>query len=918
MADHVYDIFGNAIEKCIIKYIKSSELSDLFTMKASEYSMLYFRLFYYYYTICRYTSEIEHDMNVDKLKQLFFEYYDKCATQSEKIYKEIIQHLRKTIDEKFEYLYNTFFVHNNVYFSTYFNNLIKYFLPLPFKLLNHAIVITYRDNVKQICRNDNIDYLEVINKTDFIRQRTFVKNKNIDAIKNELSYHMPIKYFSTKPFNTENDYVYLVACRTGYRKYHLVIAENLMYEKDSWNCTLMYTRNYNGIDEKLMREGMSFEILFKMWKKDTRESVLRNVMYICVLKKINTNDLFNVFPEINLSYKKLYHNTGLAMTENIANEKLEHPTFFYPNMSGYSEYFKNRKCIIYNVIKPMDRMIDTTRSIVTSNPFTNTDKTSINAPCSIDNNKDDLTLNQYIEQRPECDIQDQCHYTGRRKLQEILFKTRKYDASKIWIYEFKQEQAMKILGINEDQLYMNIYHHQLKNLIGIKISDYDAMILGDIGINGFFSTDYHRVWDKGGEVLLTNPAKFLTIDKFLDKMCFEVDGVMSDKRDQSRTNLTIKMNRPCDDPENIPDNIIQFPLFYSDDLNAHVNENIKHMMIGNKYRIIGSYNKKKLITDIDITNFLNTVNESLIKNNIQKLLKDLPKNITFVYMTLGTKYHIDELMTIDWDKSSQKDIVIKTLNKEKINQVETNLFQESKNKIMSMIQNDKFQGYMFLRDNTKIKWSQKDIINEEITCGNIKYNMKELLKSHRPILHFIMDYEDTFIIFDIAMKYGDIEQKYSGSGFLTYYNHEWFYILEDLSRSIHVSENTKQQIISLLNQYNGIKQIMMQLYYLEYIVTNNLISDSKFVKYFTYIIFGVITLKKSTKLLDENDEMTNEMKECINQVNSKMLKMIDPSVGQKVHAFNFGLFLKINENLKNHAIKFIELMQEKPKYYHLI
>lgn len=912
MSDHVYDIFGNPIDICIIKFIKTTNISDLLAMNASERSMIYFRIFYYFYAICKYTHEFEYNVNKDKLKQIFFEYYDLCAKKTVD-YTEIIEHIRKTINERFDYLYNVFFVQDNVYFNTYFNNLIKYFLPLPYELLKYGIVITYR-NTKQICRNDNIDYLEVINKTDFIKQRTYVKSKNIDAIKNELNFHIPIKYFSKNNFNDEH--LYLVACKSGHKKYLLVIAKRLSYINESWNCELMYTRDYDGIDEKLMREGMSFEILFKKWKKDTRKMTLRNVFYINVLKTIKDEDLFNVFPRINLPFEKLYHNTGLEMTHSIANEKLEYPTFFYPNMSGYSEYFKNRKCIIYNVIKPMNHILDTTRSIITFNDLINDRKTQ-SMPCAMNKNKDNISLDQYIKHRPECDVQDQCHYTGRRKLQEILFKTRKYDASKIWIYEFRQEDAMKVLSISENELYNNIYHYPLKNEVGIKISDYDSVILRDIDVNGFFSTDYHRVWDKGGEVLLTNPKKFLSIDKFLDKMCFEIsdrDQYQDNKKNDLARQTNIKMNRPCDDMENAPDSEISFPLSYSDDLNTEVNSNIRNMIIGNKYRIIGSYNKKKLITDVDITNFFNTDNVSLITTKIQKLIKNLPDKIVFVYMTLGTKYEMDQLITIDWELSSKDKVVIKTINREKINQMEIDLFG-SNGKINQLIQNDVFQGYMFLRNNTKIKWSQKDIMNGFTTHGNTRYELIDMLKLHvnsGPIMHFIMDYNETFIIFDVAIKYAETKQKYSSSGYLTYYNHEWFYILEDLSRSPNVSDNIKHKIIELLDQYNGIKQILMQLYYLEYIVLNGLINDSKFIKYCSYLIYGV------TKIFNNNYPPVNILKECVNSVKMKKTEVKDPKIWESVSAFNSGLFADVNTKLEVHAVKFMSMINEKPKYYHLI
>jgi hypothetical protein len=943
MSNHLYDIFGNLIDQCIINFVKSPNISDLVKMSTSEYSMLCFRTYYYFYVICKYTHELtsnndnQHQQwNIDDLRVLFFQYYDHCADKIDEVNREMLRHLRDTLDQRFNYLYETFFIHENMYFNTYFNNLIKYFLPLPYKLLNHGIIITYRKDVKQICRNDDIDYLETINKTDFIKQRTFVKAKNIDAIKKELSFHLPIKYFSSNLF-TNN--LFLIACKSGSygtrRKYLLVIGKKLVHhpETDTWKCDLMYTRDYDGINEKLMREGMSFEVLFNKWKRDTRVMTLRDIIYINVLKKLNDVDLFNVFPKIDLPYTKLYHNTGLTMTQEIAKEKLQYPTFFYPDISGYSEYFKDRKCIIYNVIKPLNQIIDTTRSIITFNPMVNDSKT-LDVACSI-NKKDQmdklLSLSQYLEQRPDCDINDQCHYTGRRKLQEILFKTRKYDASKIWIYEFSHQRLSELLSININDLYNNLYHHPLKNQIGTKISDYDSLILGDIGISGFFSTDYHRVWDKGGEVMLTDPSVHLEIDRFMDKMCFEINTTdqkyiseskqarmhgqeqekQKQKQKQKQTLIKKEYVKQCDDPDNLPDEKITFPLMYSDKLNNMVNQNIKHLIIGNRYKIIGSYNKKRLITDIDITNFVNHT-ESL-RNNLQKMISDLPDNITFVYMTLGTKYNINDLMTIDWTKSSQKKIVIESVDHQKINEIETSFFS-SKDKIRSLIDKDIFHGYMFLRDNAKIKWSEKEINQGFKICEKKKYDIREMLKSNNPILHFIMDYDDSFIIFDVAMKYGNIEQKYISSGFLTYYNHEWFYILEDLSRSVDANTNpvTKQQMLERLEQYNGIKQILMQLYYLEYMVLHNLITNvTKFVNYFTYLIFG------ATQIIG-NNQIIDVMKECVHSVKTKQIDITDPMIYEHVHAFNHGLFAKINNDLKKDVLEFIELMDHKPKYYHLI
>jgi hypothetical protein len=133
---------------------------------------------------------------------------------------------------------------------------------LPYDILTYAPVITFRSNVSSICKSNSVDYLENVQKVDYIKQTMHVNSKNIDMIKRELDFHIPLKYFNSKLFNNS---IFLIAYKCK-NKYCLIIADNLKKNSNNYSCTCMYERRYKEIDS-VMFQKVSFEILFNRWIK---------------------------------------------------------------------------------------------------------------------------------------------------------------------------------------------------------------------------------------------------------------------------------------------------------------------------------------------------------------------------------------------------------------------------------------------------------------------------------------------------------------------------------------------------------------------------------------------------------------------------------------------------------------------------
>lgn len=504
----------------------SDIIKTYFTDNIRDQVMCYFRIYFLFYVLVDYVYL--YNNTIGNLKELFFYFFDETYKNTNSNYDKI----RKNLEKHFTDLHKIFFIDHNMYFHVYFNNLIKYCLPVPYDYVEYSPYLTYR-NKNTFYKKSNIDYFDKITNLDTIQQRAYVKKKNVNVRNDEIDLHIPLKYFNHTLFN--NQYIFVIGVQDI-----VYLCKIVDSTKTNLTIEVLYKRTIKNIDIEKYKEGVSFELLMPLWEETNNKIKIEldKIVYISVLKKLTKDDLFNCFGKLNFTkdnYKYLFHNTGLEETKLI-----DKPTFFYFLPFSASEIYKmsNRKCFLMKLKEDIPDILDLTSSIITNNSFTqflikrdldtkkwiSYDNLKVldyyknkPIPTKFDKNYKCITvqntsLKDFLKTRPYCDMAETIYYSGRRKLQEILFKTRKYDLSKIYYYHFMKELYKKY-----DLLPNQIYHPP--NMVYKETRDYEKYILAKLNINGFFFTDFADAFDKGGELMLIKPYKFLEVEKLSDKPC---------------------------------------------------------------------------------------------------------------------------------------------------------------------------------------------------------------------------------------------------------------------------------------------------------------------------------------------------------------------------------------------------------------
>ena len=490
--------------------IHKNLLDDIAINYNSKKFIIYFEIFFMFYLLTVYVHKPK--INNEEIKKIFLLWVNKTLN----INKPIII---KSLVDNYNYLFRVFFIERNIYFHSSFNNVIKYFLPLPYKLNIYHSVITYRKGVSTFYKKDNSDYL-------------YLKPNDFDLLnykEDNLDIHIPIEYFDANVFK-EDEIIYLVA-----KNDYLYICDkkqNILYTRIN-----DFNNNYELNHDKYIY-GMPLELILPIWIKNNdinKKLEFNEILYLCVLKKIKLKDLFNVYKKINITkdkYTYLYHNSFLTNNEIKSTSFLNKPIFFYPiplTKSKYFKYEKKRNCVIFKIMNNIYDLLDLNNFIIFNNDFT---KDEINkdrnkklwisydplktdqffnkgiVPTKFDENfKCITTQNININDRIYCDKD----FSGRRKLREILYKTRKYNARNIYYMESDKTK------INESLEKYKIYHPPN---FSVNMSwDFDKYILNDLNCAGFFSNDFGDALD-GGEILLTKPIKYIKLLNIKNRPCY--------------------------------------------------------------------------------------------------------------------------------------------------------------------------------------------------------------------------------------------------------------------------------------------------------------------------------------------------------------------------------------------------------------
>jgi hypothetical protein len=500
-------------------------ISTYFENNPKKQIMTYFRLYFFFYVVIKYI--LKEDINKKVAHDTIIEYFDKVINNKNK--KIIINN----ISHHHDFLFRVFFIENNIYFHTYFNNLIKYVLPLPSKYFLYCPFMTYR-NVEDynLYTKTDLDYLDQPTYLDKVKVKTFVRKKNVDIPEQDMNIHLPINKYDDKIFNFE--------------KILIVSTKEMSYICED-NYKVLYKRS-NKINQNMYEKGVPFELLFEEWTEGTNDKINQeDIIYMCVCKKISIDDINNVFESIDFKkgdYKILYHNTKLLnKTKEEYNAMLDKPTFFLltPKLKPDGYYSYDRWCLKYNIESDINNLLDLTSSVVSSNSFMKylTDR-DVNKWESYDNTTSEeyfenkqmktrihknnkcltsknIDIINFIRERPYCDIGPTSYYTGRRKLQELVYKTRKYDHSKIYTYSSLEHIVKYYKGLGIDLSKRKIYYPEVR--YEYANYDMDIVFLDLLGVKGFFFTDYEILFDVGGEIMLIKPNNNITLKEIKEHVC---------------------------------------------------------------------------------------------------------------------------------------------------------------------------------------------------------------------------------------------------------------------------------------------------------------------------------------------------------------------------------------------------------------
>uniref|UniRef100_A0A6C0EBL9 Uncharacterized protein n=1 Tax=viral metagenome TaxID=1070528 RepID=A0A6C0EBL9_9ZZZZ len=525
--------FPKIIDDILEQYFDSSQKNQIMT---------YFRIFYLLKVKTIYVDK--NSPTKQQIKDTLM-----WALKRTKTKKVNIDIVKNNFNHHFDFFYKVFFIDDNVFFNTFFNNLLIHFLPYPYDYVLHVPLITYRPDVKYLYNTKPLQSLKLNTPMAFekVKSAMFVNKKNVDIPENEVDVHVNLSYFDKKMFN--DDCIYYAADDKN-----LYITDNEL--------NIVYIRPIKEPNLDIHKAGLPYEILFPKW--ENTEGILNttNIVYLSVHKKMKRNDLFNVFKSMDIKtseVKYLYHNT--------TNEQIDlhKPTFFY--LTPFVE-MDDRRCMIVELKKDLDNILNFTESVVSSNPITNKKKEfdiskknmisydnistinhyknkpiekkhNINYACvtsEFDN------IDDFLKHRPYCDIGKKNIYSGRRKMHELIFKTRKYDQSKIYVYKhFHHIYKKHGYGLDRELSYYP-QHHYVDMVYDNMLFD----ILTKLDISGFFFTDYADAFNKGGELVIVEPFKyadFYYISKDL-KSCNSLKKLERNINRTSNSTYMIEMNNP--------------------------------------------------------------------------------------------------------------------------------------------------------------------------------------------------------------------------------------------------------------------------------------------------------------------------------------------------------------------------------------
>lgn len=253
-------------------------------------------------------------------------------------------------------------------------------------------------------------------------------------------------------------------------------------------------------------------------KEQTQTFKLEDIKRIIVFKQITKHDLCEIFPTISFNkkdYQYLYHGTGdHSLNYDKYNQYLLSPGFYAPYPLYRNPYLTDRYCLIYEVKKNINCLLDLTRP-----------KIFENVAVAITDKGDQIFY------KPDINLTDSLIKKGQ-------YKTWKHQNNTCLTFQ-GQEKDCKVGGA--PRVLCTYYGRLILRLFALKTIrikyallesvdyDTDIKLINQIkGINGFFSTDFDYAKAYGGEIYLNQPSKFLELTHYKKSSCFDDAEIRTD------------------------------------------------------------------------------------------------------------------------------------------------------------------------------------------------------------------------------------------------------------------------------------------------------------------------------------------------------------------------------------------------------
>lgn len=350
-------------------------------------------------------------------------------------------------------------------------------------------------------------------------------------------------------------------------------------------------------------------------------------------------------------------------------------------------------------------------------------------------------------------------------------------------------------------------------------------------------------------------------------------------------------------------------LQYSNNLYNKIQKIRKYLIIGNKYKVVGSFGKNKYVTDVDITNYVSS--KINFNDEIIKIINNLPDNVIFLNLTSGIKPEFSLPWTIINEKNVKDYEYVKSIN------FINNLYflklinEEERDYCNNLLEeNPKINNLVLIEDKlynkSKNKFSKENILDKKLKT--------EFIENENNVVHYIYKYDDDIIPIDVGFVKSDINKKntyyneFDKKKYLMFLKKEYYFILSSMRR--YLDKEDQKIVNELLNdKYGSYRQILMNIFYLIQLINFPVLQTSEYYK-FCYLVI---------KKIKEN---TNFNDKCINIIKKSLKEEIDITNNEwynLLKELEDKLTQHLNEQLKDYAYDYYKKIfnQNRMKYDYL-